>query len=107
MSASYTSSAFPPGLLPVVLFTVLFVAVAVVSMSALSPKCPIDAESGFGPVADCYDGFDFTLLFEESILTIVPAGITLILLPWFISRLGRSDRKVVGTWHLVAKPVRT
>lgn len=76
-------------------------------MGSLSAKCPIDAEAGFGPTSDCYDGFDFTLLFEETILTIVPAGITMFLLPWFISRLSKSKRKVTGTWRHVAKLVRT
>ncbi|KAK1754461.1 P-loop containing nucleoside triphosphate hydrolase protein [Echria macrotheca] len=68
-----------------------------------SPKCPIEAESGFGPVADCYDGFDFTLLFEETILTILPAGIVLLLLPFWLARLYKTARRVASTWHHVAK----
>ncbi|KAK2608926.1 hypothetical protein QQS21_002502 [Conoideocrella luteorostrata] len=76
-----------------------------VSMGAPSSKCPIESEVGFGPTSDCYDGFDFTLLFEETILTIAPAGITLFLLPWFISRLSKREKKVAGTWRHVAKLV--
>lgn len=63
-------------------------------MGSQSSKCPIEVETGFGPSADCYDNFDFTLLFEESILTIVPTILTLLLLPWFILRLRKSERKV-------------
>ena len=33
----------------------------------------------FGPAVynDCRDGFDFTLLFEQSMLTLLPAGLAL------------------------------
>ena len=36
--------------------------------------CTIDIENQFGPLiaTSCLDGFDFTLLFEETILTILP-----------------------------------
>lgn len=39
--------------------------------------CSTAAEDAFGPAVDssCRDGFDFTLLFEESILTVLPLGI--------------------------------
>ena len=39
--------------------------------------CSAITEDVFGPTVDisCHDGFDFTLLFEESILTILPLGI--------------------------------
>lgn len=76
--------------------------------TASSSKCPIEieVETGFGPVANCYDGFDFTLLFEESILTIVPSGIVLLLLPFWTGRLRGSERKVATTWHRAAKLVR-
>ncbi|PYI08342.1 P-loop containing nucleoside triphosphate hydrolase protein [Aspergillus sclerotiicarbonarius CBS 121057] len=72
-------------------------------MGAQSSKCPLEVETGFGPVADCYDHFDFTLLFEESILTIAPAALTLLLLPWFLGRLYKQERKVEGSWHHVVK----
>lgn len=37
-------------------------------------ECSIVVENVFGPIVtrSCLDGFDFTLLFEESILTIAP-----------------------------------
>lgn len=72
----------------------------------MSSKCPIAVETSFGPVADCYDGFDFTLLFEESILTIVPSGIVLLLLPFWLRRISNTETKVATTWHHVAKLVR-
>ena len=39
--------------------------------------CSMAVEDVFGPTVDssCHHGFDFTLLFEESILTILPLGI--------------------------------
>lgn len=43
---------------------------------ALIP-CAIGVEDTFGPVVHgtCLGGFDFTLLFEEALLSIVPVGI--------------------------------
>ena len=40
--------------------------------------CSIDLENEFGPIVDksCLDGFDFTLFFEETILTMLPLGLT-------------------------------
>lgn len=40
--------------------------------------CNIAIEDAWGPVvpASCLQGFDFTLLFEESILTILPLTLT-------------------------------
>ncbi len=41
-------------------------------------SCTIDVERAFGPSVSstCLGGFDFTLLFEETILTILPLGLT-------------------------------
>lgn len=42
--------------------------------------CSIDVEDKFGPaVQGCYDGLDFTLLFEEAFLSIAPLGLFIIL----------------------------
>jgi ATP-binding cassette subfamily C (CFTR/MRP) protein 1 len=40
-------------------------------------RCSIEIEDAFGPIVNspCFRGFDFTLLFEEGILTILPLGI--------------------------------
>ena len=51
-------------------------------------------DESFGPHAgDCRGGFDFTLLFEETILTLVPVGILLLVLPprvWYLSRRAKK-----------------
>lgn len=46
-------------------------------MAGSLQACSIAVEDVFGPTVDssCHHGFDFTLLFEESILTILPLGI--------------------------------
>jgi ATP-binding cassette subfamily C (CFTR/MRP) protein 1 len=55
-------------------------------------------DDSFGPHAgDCRGGFDFTLLFEETILTLVTVGILLIVLPpraWYLS--GRVKKVAIG-----------
>ena len=45
-------------------------------MAREAALCSIDAEKAFGPAvaASCLGGFDFTLFFEETILTILPLG---------------------------------
>lgn len=50
----------------------------------------------FGPHAvNCRGNFDFTLLFEETILSIVPFGILLLVGPPRIWYLFKKERKVV------------
>lgn len=46
-------------------------------MSGPERPCSIAIEDSFGAIVSgsCKGGFDFTLLFEEAILTIVPLGI--------------------------------
>jgi len=40
---------------------------------AMTPKCPVSVQDDFGPIVrGCGLNFDFTLLFEESILFILP-----------------------------------
>ncbi|WEW56917.1 hypothetical protein PRK78_002374 [Emydomyces testavorans] len=49
----------------------------------------------FGPYAlHCRDGFDFTLLFEETLLTIVPLGLLLLVAPFRIFYLFKKQTKV-------------
>lgn len=71
-----------------------------------STKCPITAVDGFGPATNCPGHFDFTLLFEESILTIGPT-IPFILIANFTYLKATLDtnRKVSWSWHLKAKQV--
>ena len=65
-------------------------------------------DDSFGPHAgDCRGGFDFTLLFEETILTLVTVGILLIALPpraWYLS--GRVKKVAAGKRSPVIKIVR-
>ncbi|ETS81268.1 hypothetical protein PFICI_06270 [Pestalotiopsis fici W106-1] len=54
-------------------------------------------DDSFGPSVssqDCRGGFDLTLLFEESILAILPAAIFLLVTPFRASRLVRQTRKL-------------
>lgn len=71
------------------------------AQSSLSSCARLD--DSFGPHAgDCRGGFDFTLLFEETILTLLPLGLLLFVLPprvWFL--LKRSKKVAAGN-HLAA-----
>lgn len=56
-------------------------------------SCPTDR--GFGPWAgNCRGGFDFTLLFEESVLCLSVQCIFLVGLPVRVWQLRREDGKV-------------
>ena len=62
----------------------------------MSPWRP-SADNAFGPAigANCRSTFDFTLLFEQTILTIAPASILLLLAPPRIWHLLRSSTKTL------------
>ncbi|KAF2008813.1 hypothetical protein BU24DRAFT_359666 [Aaosphaeria arxii CBS 175.79] len=64
-------------------------------------RCTIDTQEDFGPNNDyCLGGFDFTLLFEETVLTIVPFIIILPVLSFRLFRLYRAPIVVNGSiWH--------
>jgi ATP-binding cassette subfamily C (CFTR/MRP) protein 1 len=69
--------------------------------------CTIDTQKDFGPTnAYCYGGFDFTLFFEETFLSMVPFAL---ILPFLLVRLYRLNKATIvvdgGKWHL-AKQVR-
>ncbi len=57
--------------------------------------CAGAADSSFGPavLGECRGGFDFTLLFEQSITTILPAGLFLLALPTRFIYLSRANVK--------------
>jgi hypothetical protein len=64
-------------------------------------RCTIDTQKDFGPTnAYCYGGFDFTLLFEETFLSIIPFAL---ILPFLLVRLYRLDKATIvidgGKWH--------
>ena len=70
-------------------------------MSAFN-GCTIDTQKGFGPAnVFCYGGFDFTLYFEETVLSIAPL---FLVLPFLALRLFQLIRAPVvvngGNWHL-------
>ncbi|KAH7122775.1 P-loop containing nucleoside triphosphate hydrolase protein [Dendryphion nanum] len=64
-------------------------------------QCTIDTQKDFGPSNKfCYGGFDFTLFFEETILSIIPF---LVVLPILILRLYRLHKARIvvdgARWH--------
>lgn len=66
--------------------------------------CPYD--NTFGPaVGDRRGGFDFTLLFEQTILSIVPNVVLLLLAPFRIVHLLRSAKKTLDDDVLKVKAV--
>jgi hypothetical protein len=59
-----------------------------------SMLCPV-IDDTFGPHAgDCRGGLDFTLLFEETILTILPLALILIVAPQRLFYLSKKQVKV-------------
>ncbi|KAF6819357.1 ABC multidrug transporter [Colletotrichum sojae] len=70
-------------------------------MWAPRPACPAGVDDSFGPWAGtlCRGGFDFTLLFEESILAVPLYCLLLLALPVRALHLARSEVKVVASIH--------
>ncbi|KAM5475001.1 hypothetical protein MauCBS54593_001472 [Microsporum audouinii] len=63
-------------------------------MASVNMSCP-EIDNTFGPWAkQCRGEFDFTLLFEESILTLVPLAFMILLTPFRIAYLFKKKRKV-------------
>ncbi|KAK2879339.1 hypothetical protein FQN49_000972 [Arthroderma sp. PD_2] len=73
----------------------------------MSNPCTVRDGNSFGPFIQpsCFDGFDFTLLFEESILTIIPALVACLLLLIRVWKLNRLPVKVKPSWLSVVKSV--
>ncbi len=70
--------------------------------------CPPAADEKFGPrVAPCARSFDFTLLFEQAILSTVPSAIFLTLAAWRLKCLYLSNQKTRICWLSIAKPTMT
>lgn len=73
--------------------------------SSLAPLCrELDnaIRAGMGP---CRGGFDFSLLFEEIILEILPISIIILVVPFRIWQLSQKRRKVKGSLLLLFKLV--
>ncbi|KAI9742902.1 MAG: hypothetical protein M1818_003631 [Claussenomyces sp. TS43310] len=67
--------------------------------------CQVTADNDFGPVvASCARLFDFTLLFEQAILSTIPSAVLLTLAPWRLTSLYLSSQKTGLNWLSVAKP---
>ena len=69
--------------------------------------CPPTVDDSFGPWAgpNCRRGFDFTLLFEEAVLSIPISVLFLLVLPCQIRQLVKSDVKVVPSCFGLCKHV--
>jgi hypothetical protein len=76
-----------------------------VAMASNSSCLPANDDL-FGPaVQACRDNFDFTLLFEQAILSIGPSTILLLLTPFRIFQLAGCSVKTLHTPLLAAKAV--
>ncbi|RBA17039.1 hypothetical protein FPRO05_01763 [Fusarium proliferatum] len=67
-------------------------------MNSSENLCTPSLDASFGPFVgpECRDGFDFTLVFEQSILVLSPAALLLILAPVRLFRLRNVPVKVSG-----------
>lgn len=78
------------------------------SLSALaSASACIRADNTFGPTTKelCRGGFDFTLLFEQSFLSLVPSILLILALPFRLVRLLHTDIKTVPSYLYKCKLV--
>ena len=63
-------------------------------------------DNSWGPYAkDCRGGFDFTLLFEESVLTLLPLCLLLLVAPFRLAYLFNKQVKVARSVLLLVKLV--
>lgn len=71
-------------------------------------NCSLASENVFGPQApQCYGGYDFTLLFEESIMTVGPIGLLFLCLPFrFLQLCQRRPRDRNRDFRFIIKHVR-
>ena len=67
-------------------------------MNASASACAPSADAAFGPVVshECRDGFDFTIVFEQSIFVLLPSALLLLAAPWRLVHLGKARLKVAG-----------
>lgn len=57
-------------------------------------SCDVSADNVFGPRVDsCRDGFDFTLLFEQTIFSAIPSAAVIVASTGCIVYLSRQDVK--------------
>lgn len=76
----------------------------------LSPRSLLcsAAENFFGPTISpsCFNGFDFTLLFEEGIMSIPLSILVLLIAPFRIMQLLKRSEKVLSGPQYILKLVR-
>lgn len=75
------------------------------AISSSGPSCREMDKTVRAGMGNCRGGFDFSLLFEESILGILPMTLILITIPLRVWQLSQKRRKVVGSWMLPVKLV--
>ncbi|CAG8000629.1 unnamed protein product [Penicillium salamii] len=68
-------------------------------------QCSVELENVFGPIvaSPCLHGFDFTLLFEETILTLLPLGLVSLAAAVRIWKLHNALEKINRSWSYAAK----
>lgn len=73
------------------------------SMSLCAPT----ADAAFGPAVgeECRDGFDFTIVFEQSVLVLLPSSLLLLAAPVRLAQLRGASVKVAGHRLRLAKLV--
>ncbi len=70
-------------------------------MASSASSCSFDKDLVFGPVVDeCRRAFDFTLVFEEGILTLLPSALSSL---WAAAALFRLVRRRPSTDVLLVK----
>ena len=76
-------------------------------MKIRSPcDCPSGADNRFGPVVvGCRNDADFTLFFEQCILSLLPSAFLLLLVPIRFFSLHKSNVKTLPSYLQVAKVV--
>lgn len=68
-------------------------------MTGVPLQCSVATQNHFGPVnKNCHDGFDLTLLLEETILTIGPLSLVLLALPFRVYVLSQKSPKACVEW---------
>ncbi|XHG06242.1 hypothetical protein AWENTII_009447 [Aspergillus wentii] len=71
--------------------------------------CSPHVDNVFGPwVSGCRKGFDFTLLFEQAIFSIIPSGLIIISGIFRLWKLGRHTPKIkagLGSWLILWKQI--
>lgn len=89
------------------LHRLIWCALTITIMRALSLQCAVSDEDVFGPIVNssCRHGFDFTLLFEEIVLTFLPLLITSPIVLIRLWRIRNVSQKVNRSWFYFTKEV--